>query len=259
MELMGVEISERFWSVPIERLKQGYDYEARDEAYICLVCGASYTDGVIYPHEGRLLEARRMVRQHLAEEHGDMLSYLLSLDKKITGLTDLQKELIASFAAGLSDAEIVKQAGSGSTSTIRNHRFAMKERAKQARLYLAIMELLEEGDATGPRFVQVHRTATQVDERYALTEEEYEALIRKYFPDGPEGRLSGFPRKEKRKLAILRHICQRFERQRRYTEREVNALLRAVFPEDHVTLRRYLIEYGFMDRTDDCSAYWMKS
>ncbi|MBJ6950597.1 DUF2087 domain-containing protein, partial [Vibrio cholerae] len=27
---------------------------------------------------------------------------------------------------------------------------------------------------------------------------------------------------------------------------------------DFVTLRRYLIEYGFLDRTDDGSQYWVK-
>ncbi|RIJ63707.1 DUF2087 domain-containing protein [Rummeliibacillus sp. POC4] len=27
---------------------------------------------------------------------------------------------------------------------------------------------------------------------------------------------------------------------------------------DYVSLRRYLIEYGFMERTDDCSIYWVK-
>ncbi|MFS0726089.1 DUF2087 domain-containing protein [Paenibacillus sp. 1P07SE] len=255
---MDVELSERFWTVPIESLKQGYDYDPSEEAYICLVCGEAYMDGVIYPHEDQLLEASRMIRQHLAQEHGSMLHYLLSLDKKATGLTELQKELIDSFAAGLSDAEIVKRAGSGTTSTIRNHRFAMKERAKQARLYLAIMELLDEHAGGAPRFVPIHRTATQVDERYALTEAEYEAMIRKYFPDGAAGRLTGFPRKEKRKLAILRHISSRFERQRKYSEKEINTILKAVYPEDHVTLRRYLIEYGFLDRTDDCSVYWMK-
>ena len=254
-----MELSERFWSVSLEKLKSGYDYDEIDETYICLICGEAYADGVIYPHEGQLLEARRRVRVHVEQEHGSMLSYLLSLDKKATGLTDLQKELIASFAAGLSDADIVKQAGSGTTSTIRNHRFAMKERAKQARLYLTIMELLEESADGTPRFLPIHRTATQVDERYALTVEEYDALIRKYFPHGPDGTITGFPRKEKRKLAILRHITGRFERQRQYTEKEVNEVLKGVYPEDHVTLRRYMIEYGFMDRNDDGSAYWLKN
>lgn len=27
--------------------------------------------------------------------------------------------------------------------------------------------------------------------------------------------------------------------------------------EDYVTIRRYLIEYGFMERTNDCKEYWI--
>jgi len=27
---------------------------------------------------------------------------------------------------------------------------------------------------------------------------------------------------------------------------------------DHATLRRYLIEYGFLERTQDCGTYWVK-
>jgi hypothetical protein len=29
--------------------------------------------------------------------------------------------------------------------------------------------------------------------------------------------------------------------------------------DDYVTVRRYLIEYGFLDRKDDGSQYWLKA
>ncbi|WP_317628394.1 DUF2087 domain-containing protein [Paenibacillus darwinianus] len=35
-----------------------------------------------------------------------------------------------------------------------------------------------------------------------------------------------------------------FKLRRRYTEKEVNELLKRVYAKDYVTLRRYLIEYG---------------
>ncbi|XEC93944.1 DUF2087 domain-containing protein [Paenibacillus tarimensis] len=253
-----MQAAERFWEASLEELKSGFVYVAEEERYYCLICGEDFIDGAVYPHENLLYEARKYVKLHVEHAHGSMLSYLLTLDKKTTGLTDLQKELIESFASGISDTEIVKRSGSGSTSTIRNHRFALKERAKQAKLFLAIMELTENYMSGESKFVSFHRNATQVDERYALTEEQYAALLAKYFPDGPEGKLAGFPKKEKRKLAILRHIASFFDERNRYTEKEVNDVLRRFYEEDYVTLRRYLIDYGFMGREDDGSAYWIK-
>jgi len=41
-----------------------------------------------------------------------------------------------------------------------------------------------------------------------------------------------------------------------YSEEEINAFLKQIF-EDFVSLRRYLIEYGFLHRTKDCQFYSM--
>ncbi|MFD1956406.1 DUF2087 domain-containing protein [Paenibacillus thailandensis] len=249
-------------SVRLDDLKRGFRYDPANERYECLVCGEQFEEGAVYRVPGvddRMYEARKYAAYHIEAAHGSMLSALLALDKKATGLTDLQKSLIRDFAMGLTDAEIVKRAGSGSASTIRNHRFVLKEKAKQAKLFLAVMELMESGASPdAPRFVPIHPTATQVDERYAITEEEYAKLMKQYFPEGPDGPLTTFPRKEKRKIAILRHIASYFEKGRTYSEKEVNERLKQFYKEDYVTLRRYLIEYGYLDRTDDCSAYWVK-
>lgn len=48
-----------------------------------------------------------------------------------------------------------------------------------------------------------------------------------------------------------------FEINRFYTEKEVNVIIKEV-DEDYVTLRRYLIDFGFMDRKIDGSQYWLK-
>jgi hypothetical protein len=95
------------------------------------------------------------------------------------------------------------------------------------------------------------------DERFAITEEENDEILSQYFPEGLDGPLLEFPRKEKRKAAILKHISKRFVPHRTYTEKEVNEQLKSVF-HDYVTLRRYLIEYGFLDRKADGSQYWVK-
>ncbi|SFT06325.1 DUF2087 domain-containing protein [Paenibacillus sp. BC26] len=252
-----MDISESFYTASLSELKQGYVYHAESDSYYCLVCGEQFEEGIIYTVDKRMMEAHKAVVKHIGSAHGSMLQYLLELDKKATGLTDLQKQLIGAFASGSSDADIVKQTGGGSASTIRNHRFALKEKAKQAKLFLAIMELMDGGLAQGAKFVPVHRTAPLVDERFAITHDEYKALLNKYLPQGLAGPLTGLPRKEKRKAALLRHVATSFKKGRKYKEVEVNELLKRFMAEDYVTLRRYLVDYGFLDRESDGSVYWL--
>lgn len=96
-----------------------------------------------------------------------------------------------------------------------------------------------------------------MDERYSIEDKEREKVLQTYFKQGLDGSIETIPSKEKRKLIILQHILQRFTIGKVYTEKEVNMILKTVH-EDFVTLRRYLIEYGFMDRNTDGSSYWVK-
>jgi len=69
--------------------------------------------------------------------------------------------------AGLSDNETAKELGTGSTSTIRNHRFTLREKQKQAKVFLAIMELLGEQAPRKHSFVEIPRGSRQVDDCFA--------------------------------------------------------------------------------------------
>lgn len=251
------DLSEIFWNASVDEIKRGYVYKAESGEFICLVCGSSFMKGVVYSDAGVFYEAEKFCEIHIRKEHSSMFEYLLNLDKKFTGLTDHQKNLLNFFYKGMSDSEIVKELDGGSTSTIRNHRFTLREKEKQAKVFLSIMELLNEKSSKKQGFISVHRTATMVDERYAITEDENDKILNKYFNEGLDGPLSTFPIKEKRKIAILKHIIERFELNRNYTEKEVNEILKTIYP-DYVTIRRYLIEYGFMDRHNDGSLYWVK-
>lgn len=253
------ELSERFWEASLDELKRGYVEDAQAGpfgGFVCLIDGQVFEKGQIYAEDGCFYEAERYMQMHIRGQHGSMFHYLLTLDKKWTGLTELQSSLVEAFYEGQSDTEIVAEAGS-SKSTIRNHRFALREKAKQARIFLAIMELMEQQQQDPSPFIPIHRTATMLDERYAITEQENDSLLQQYFPEGPDGPLTDFPRREKRKIVILRHLIKRFEPGRTYTEKQVNELLEQAYS-DYVTLRRYLIEYGYMDRKEDGSEYWVK-
>jgi DNA-binding CsgD family transcriptional regulator len=145
------------------------------------------------------------MRIHIESTHLPIFEYLLAMDKKLTGLTKHQKKLLSFFYQGKNDKEIQKELGIGSASTISHYRFALKEKERQAKTFLAMMALLKEKDEHTPAFVPVHKTATMVDERYNITQEEQELLVNKYLSKGV---LTKFPKKEKLRLVILREISK---------------------------------------------------
>lgn len=245
-----------FFAASSEDLARGRIQDAVSRSHICLICGEAFEEGRIHELDGGLYEAFRAAEKHVYLRHGHPSTWLLDLDRRLTGLTETQRQLLSSLLAGKDDKTIAKELGI-TPSTVRNHRFQFREREKQARVFLALMTHLEAVPRGGNTLVESHRTATMVDERYAITEQERTAFITKYFPQGPDGPISDFPSKEKRKLVILMELARRFEPNHRYTEPEVNQVLKAAW-HDYVTLRRYLIEYGFMDRERDGSAYWLK-
>jgi DNA-binding CsgD family transcriptional regulator len=225
-------------------------------AHVCLICLERFEDGCIYELEGKLFEAHRGAAEHVRLRHGHPATWLLALDKRLSGLSDIQKKLFSCLLAGKDDRDTALEMGI-TPSTVRNHRFQLREREKQARVFLALMRLLESVPKGGEALVESHRTATMVDERWAITQEELTEYTARYFPEGPAGPIAEFPAKEKRKLVILMQLAKRFAPDHRYTEKEVNQVLKAAW-HDFATLRRYLIEYGFLDRERDGSAYWVK-
>ncbi len=251
------DFADMFWNANLADLKRGYVYEPPSGDFVCLVCGERYTKGRIYSIYGNLYEAKKATEVHIQQEHHSMFAFLVTMDKKYTGLTEHQKEILEAFYQGFNDKEIAARMDNGNTSTVRNQRFAFRERAKQAKIFLAIMELLAEGSAHDDKFVEIPRQAAMVDERFAITEKESAEVVQALFPQGMAGPLLRFPKKEKQKIIILQQLIQRFELTRKYTEKEVNEILQRAF-HDYVTLRRYLIEYGFLDRYPDGSCYWVK-
>jgi hypothetical protein len=77
------------------------------------------------------------------------------------------------------------------------------------------------------------------------TEVSEEARTLRAFFDGD--RLKQIPAQRKKRVIILRQLLTRFAPDRQYNEREVNDTLK-VANEDYATLRRELVDYGFMTR-----------
>jgi hypothetical protein len=70
------------------------------------------------------------------------------------------------------------------------------------------------------------------------------------------GRLTAIPRRPARREQLLLHLALTlFDRDREYTEQEVNEALLTVH-DDCSALRRYLVEAGLLTRTPDGRRYW---
>jgi biotin operon repressor len=77
-----------------------------------------------------------------------------------------------------------------------------------------------------------------------------ESVLRTFFRDG---RLTEIPAKESKRRIVLERIAIEFEPGVRYPEREVNAIVGRFF-NDHASIRRYLVDGGFLDR--EHGEYW---
>lgn len=131
-----------------------------------------------------------------------------------------------------------------------------REKAKQAKAYLAIFELVEQVLRKEPKkqFASIHSGATMIDERYEVTNSEQDKIIDIYFDTLETLKLKSFASKEKWKIIVLKKISTLFERDKKYTEKKLNEIIKPVYS-DFATIRRYLIEYGLMKRTTDCKEY----
>lgn len=88
---------------------------------------------------------------------------------------------------------------------------------------------------------------------FGMTDDERQILSRMF-----AGRtLIEVPANRAKRQVLLQRLALEFDVGRHYTEREVNDILFAFHP-DWSTLRRYLVDEGFLDRAhvDDENRYW---
>ncbi len=255
---MNKSNKELFWDASIEEVKKGY--VELEESYKCIICENEFTKGRIYEIDSMLYDSKKATELHISEKHGSTLEYLLGMNPSFIGISQIQRELLVLIASGLTDKEIAVKLGVAQ-STIRNHRYKLREKEKQARLFLSVMELISSNTQKKVNILDkdilcdAHKTATTIDDRYNITDNERESTIKNYMDEN--GAVKTFPSKEKRKIIVLSEIIKNFSKGKKYSEKEINRILQRI-NEDYATTRRALIEYGFMERYDDCSSYWVK-
>ena len=129
-----------------------------------------------------------------------------------------------------------------------------RKTAEKALSRLVAAELVtNEAGSWRVRFDELHEYArAAAAERSALeaAPEGTDVVVRRFMKGG---RLKSIPAAHSKRLAVLDHVVQGFEPGRQYTEAEVNETL-GHFHDDYASLRRYLVDDGFLDRQE--GKYW---
>jgi hypothetical protein len=98
-----------------------------------------------------------------------------------------------------------------------------------------------------------HVITLDTDEAKPLVMDERAATLKRFMKDG---KLVGMPVQVKRQQYILEEVARTFEPGIRYTEREVDAILKPIF-DDHCTLRRSLVDFKYLHRAG--GVYWKEN
>jgi hypothetical protein len=92
---------------------------------------------------------------------------------------------------------------------------------------------------------------------YEISEKDLEHVKKFYLESEEPLMIKSWPSKDKRKFILSGMVVKLFKENIVYQEIDVNRILLNVY-EDYVTIRRHLIDYGFLKRTNDCSKYWIE-
>ncbi len=130
----------------IADLINGYILDDKREMYSCIFCGKSYELNQIYKFGDNLYNAKGAIRKHIAEDHNGVFNSLIKLDKDISGLTEIQTDILANNFEGLSNKEIAEILGI-SPATVRSHNFKLQKQKRQAKILLTILALIDRNNA----------------------------------------------------------------------------------------------------------------
>lgn len=79
-------------------------------------------------------------------------------------------------------------------------------------------------------------------------------ILREYTHDG---KLTNLPPKQKKMQVVLRWLATMFENDRLYSEKEINTILKTIYAEDYISLRRDLVDMGYLRRERNGGTYWL--
>ena len=134
-----------FKELTLEELTRGYVWSEEEQLYQCIFCGDKMEEGLIYSSRGKSVNALRAMQEHIFDEHGSVFECLLNLDKQMTGLSDAQKDVLEGLYYEKDNKAIGKEMGI-SDATVRTYKFNLQKMKRRARIFLAMMEQIENED-----------------------------------------------------------------------------------------------------------------
>lgn len=241
--------AELFEGYSIEEIKQGFHEDQR--GYTCLICGKRFDRGEVYNLSNKLYEGKKAICLHIRSKHDSVKEVLLKTKANNMGISELQLQLLNFFANGVSDKEIAEHLGV-SGSTIRNHRYKLRERERQNKMFISLMELLEQDKTMSKNQMDIEKNEIN-DE--VISDKERRHILDKYMTE--TGRIREYPSYERHKRIVLEAIMINFHKGKKYTEDEINQILMSIYTEFKI-LKKELITYGYIDRTLTGAIYWVK-
>lgn len=93
--------------------------------------------------------------------------------------------------------------------------------------------------------------------KYEEMLEKYKGKLANYYDE--EGKLVQYPSKRPLRILALLKVAEDFEKERTYTEKEVNEVIRKnITFSDHELIRREMYQYKIMNRLPNGSQYWLE-
>ena len=185
-------------------------------------------------------------------------------------MSDPREPLLAFFKA-LSDATRLKLVGllAQKEASVEELAAMLDVSASTVSHHLALLGEIGLVSARADGYYNVYRLETDELERMAqslLARETLPEVVRDLDPKAYErkvlkdhlaadGAITKIPNNRRKLDVVLRYIAEKFEFDRTYTEKEVNAVIGALNP-DISGLRRDLISAKLLGREKDGSAYW---
>ncbi|BDZ30890.1 DUF2087 domain-containing protein [Lactiplantibacillus sp. WILCCON 0030] len=214
-------------NLSLNDLKNGWHSTAN--GFVCNYCQATW------PNTAPLSQRQ----EHLDLVHGGNRSQLLHLQSRYNTLTSKQQDLLTAFATGIKDQALAEQL-QVAPSTIRHQKFTFREKAKQAKLYLATYETVFESPTT------VSANDPTIAEMQLPSEDKVAHVLKAYFDfDHEPLQLKRWPIQQSRLKIVLARIIEEFPRHRNWSKATIDQRLKSIYF-DVATLRRALIQYGYL-------------
>lgn len=130
--------------------------------------------------------------------------------------------------------------------------------AGNARYYSLNQGMLERFKENFASIEQMPETERKMDDKEWIAALGFSAEEQQVLRDYTSaGKLKQLPSKRKKTMAVLHWIATLFEEGRMYSEAEVNEVIKSVYEKDYVSLRRDLVDTGYLRRERGGGQYWL--